>query len=146
MKFFDTIIDEHDRPRILGLTASIVNGKVKPYKIEGEIRQLERVLRAACETSSDDDVEQYATKPVESPVQLDNYQSALSDRVLKEVLQPWQDFIFDYRNGGDVYKDVRNIVKDCIDSTVSLGISASKRVAELFLKYIGRYDFSSVAL
>lgn len=137
MKFFDTI-DEEEPPRILGLTASIVNGKVKPYKIESEIKQLELVLRAACETSSDDNVEQYATKPVESQIQLIGGRSQSSDKVLEEVLQPWQDFLFDFRNCGEVCKEVRNIVKDCIDTTVSLGISAAKRVADLYLKYIGK--------
>ena len=52
-------------PKVMGLTASIVNGKVKPYKLESEIQKLERTLRSTCETSQDEDVEKYAAKPKE---------------------------------------------------------------------------------
>ena len=53
MQFFDCCPKE-THPKVMGLTASIVNGKVKPYKIESEIRKLEKTLRSTCETSNDD--------------------------------------------------------------------------------------------
>ena len=70
MKYFASVNPE-DQPRVLGLTASVVNGKVKPYKIEQAIVELERTLKASCETSSDQLVEKYATKPEENslPIQ-----------------------------------------------------------------------------
>lgn len=136
MKYFDCT-DKDKWPRILGLTASIVNGKVKPYKIESEIQQLERVLRAACETSSDDNVKKFATKPTELPITYNDGQQGNADLLMK-VLEPWQDFLLDYRSKSEVYKDAKSIVKECIDTTVALGLSASNRVAEFFLKDIGR--------
>ena len=44
---------EKDHPRILGLTASVVGKKVKPYQIPDEIKKLERTLRSVCKTASD---------------------------------------------------------------------------------------------
>lgn len=46
----------------MGLIVFIVNGKVKLYKIELEIRELEKILRLICEISCDEDVEKYVVK------------------------------------------------------------------------------------
>lgn len=40
-------------PRILGLTASILNGKCDPSELEQKIQNLERILKSNAETATD---------------------------------------------------------------------------------------------
>ncbi len=40
-------------PRILGLTASILNGKCDPSELEQKIQNLERILKSSAETATD---------------------------------------------------------------------------------------------
>lgn len=40
-------------PRILGLTASILNGKCDPSDLEQKIQNLERILKSNAETATD---------------------------------------------------------------------------------------------
>nr|XP_040055515.1 LOW QUALITY PROTEIN: endoribonuclease Dicer [Gasterosteus aculeatus aculeatus] len=53
-------------PRILGLTASILNGKCDPSELEHKIQNLERILRSNAETATDLVVlDRYASQPRE---------------------------------------------------------------------------------
>ncbi|CAI4229108.1 unnamed protein product [Auanema sp. JU1783] len=45
-------IPKDERPRMLGLTASLINDKTPPSKLERKLRKLEKVLDSAIETSS----------------------------------------------------------------------------------------------
>lgn len=40
-------------PRILGLTASILNGKCDPAELEEKIQKLEKILKSNAETATD---------------------------------------------------------------------------------------------
>lgn len=40
-------------PRVLGLTASILNGKCDPSELEQKILNLERILKSNAETATD---------------------------------------------------------------------------------------------
>ncbi|XP_008707588.1 endoribonuclease Dicer-like [Ursus maritimus] len=40
-------------PRILGLTASILNGKCDPEELEEKIQKLEKILKSNAETATD---------------------------------------------------------------------------------------------
>ena len=42
-----------EQPRILGLTAPLLNSTCDPGRLEGELRRLELVLHSAAETASD---------------------------------------------------------------------------------------------
>jgi hypothetical protein len=42
-----------EQPRILGLTAPLLNSICDPGRLEGELRRLELVLHSAAETASD---------------------------------------------------------------------------------------------
>ncbi|CAL1295864.1 unnamed protein product [Larinioides sclopetarius] len=58
-----------DMPRIFGLTASLLNGKCKPTKLEKNLRDLEMNLRSTIVTASDlTDIQKYGTDPTESIV------------------------------------------------------------------------------
>ena len=139
MKYFDGY-NEDERPRILGLTASIVDGKVKPNEIQIQIQNLEQILRAACETSNDDDdVERFATKPTEL---VEVIEDELQNHHLQKVLEPWQDFLNDFpleciSTTSESYKFAKSILKECIETMTTLGASAANRVAEDYLRDIG---------
>ncbi|RWS16251.1 endoribonuclease Dicer-like protein [Dinothrombium tinctorium] len=63
MRCFDTC---QNPPKILGLSASLINCKAKPADIKKMIKELEKTLRATCETASDlRTVTKYGTKPEE---------------------------------------------------------------------------------
>lgn len=144
MKYFPTYNrDEH--PRVLGLTASIVNGKVKPCKIEieKEILTLERTLRASCETSSDECVGQYATKPTEychpfsTLEDVSAQEKELQAHLQQEVLEPWDEFLIDVQDVSDAMKRSKSIVKECVETLEVLGASAVNRVAVYFIDITG---------
>ncbi|XP_072221007.1 endoribonuclease Dicer [Leuresthes tenuis] len=63
MKLFE---DRTCGPRILGLTASILNGKCDPSELEQKIQNLERILKSNAETATDLVVlDRYASQPRE---------------------------------------------------------------------------------
>lgn len=146
MQFFDCCRREA-HPKVMGLTASIVNGKVKPYKIESEIRELEKTLRSTCETSHDEDVEKFAAKPKEEVLTFSN--RAVDDdtnlliTILTDVLRPGIDFLGDCRvSARDVL--VKNAhwyakfaLRECQDTLQELGPWAACQVAGYLIKDLG---------
>uniref|UniRef100_A0A158Q8D5 Endoribonuclease dcr-1 n=1 Tax=Elaeophora elaphi TaxID=1147741 RepID=A0A158Q8D5_9BILA len=55
-----------DRPRILGLTASLINSKVPPNSLERLLEKLERIMHCSIETASDlVSISKYGAKPKE---------------------------------------------------------------------------------
>lgn len=63
-------------PRVLGLTASILNGKCDPSELEQKIQNLERILRSNAETATD-------------LVVLDRYNKPLYDLYEDDLLCLW---------------------------------------------------------
>uniref|UniRef100_A0A672QYG8 ribonuclease III n=1 Tax=Sinocyclocheilus grahami TaxID=75366 RepID=A0A672QYG8_SINGR len=75
-------------PRILGLTASILNGKCDPCDLEEKIQNLEKILQSSAETATDLVVlDRYASQPREVVLDCGLYQdqSGLSERLLNEL-------------------------------------------------------------
>uniref|UniRef100_A0AAR2JDF8 ribonuclease III n=1 Tax=Pygocentrus nattereri TaxID=42514 RepID=A0AAR2JDF8_PYGNA len=75
-------------PRILGLTASILNGKCDPSDLEEKIQNLEKILKSNAETATDLVVlDRYASQPREVVLDCGPYQdkSGLSERLLSEL-------------------------------------------------------------
>uniref|UniRef100_A0A674F5F3 ribonuclease III n=1 Tax=Salmo trutta TaxID=8032 RepID=A0A674F5F3_SALTR len=75
-------------PRILGLTASILNGKCDPSELEQKIQNLERILRSNAETATDLVVlDRYASQPREVVLDCGPYldKSGLSECLLSEL-------------------------------------------------------------
>ncbi|KAG8191987.1 hypothetical protein JTE90_002257 [Oedothorax gibbosus] len=65
MKCFD-VCNLENQPRILGLSASLVNNRCKPFKIENQINTLESILRSSVETANDlTALSKYGSKPKE---------------------------------------------------------------------------------
>ncbi|GBM53432.1 Endoribonuclease Dcr-1 [Araneus ventricosus] len=84
MKCFDVCSPEN-QPRILGLSASLINSKCQPLRIEHEIKQLESVLISSVETASDlTALSKYGSKPKEFIAIYDSYSE--DDPVLTNVI------------------------------------------------------------
>lgn len=65
MKCFD-VCSLENQPRILGLSASLINNKCQPVRIEYQIRLLESILRSSVETANDlTALSKYGSKPKE---------------------------------------------------------------------------------
>lgn len=65
MNFFD-VCNLEDQPRILGLSASLVNNSCNPSKIECQIKLLESILKSSVETANDlTALSKYGSKPKE---------------------------------------------------------------------------------
>ena len=137
-------------PKVMGLTASIVNGKVKPYKIESEIQELERTLRSTCETSQDKDVEKYAVKPEELVL---DYPSQSTDenvniliQILSDVLEPGIDFLRGLKTNNDenahrCAKLAKSALSECKETLYDLGPWAAFKVAEYLIEDLGMVLF-----
>uniref|UniRef100_A0A8C0V7S5 ribonuclease III n=1 Tax=Cyanistes caeruleus TaxID=156563 RepID=A0A8C0V7S5_CYACU len=75
-------------PRILGLTASILNGKCDPAELEEKIQKLEKILKSNAETATDLVVlDRYTSQPCEIVVDCGPYtdKSGLYGRLLMEL-------------------------------------------------------------
>ncbi|KAM9842494.1 endoribonuclease Dicer isoform 2-T2 [Aulostomus maculatus] len=85
MKLFE---DCSCSPRILGLTASILNGKCDPSELEQKIQNLEHILKSNAETATDLVVlDRYASQPREVVLDCGPYvdKSGLSSRLQAEL-------------------------------------------------------------
>ena len=136
-----------DLPKIMGLTASVVNGKVKPHSLESEIKELERTLRATCETSQDEEVERFAARPKEKVVVFSQHEIhddlIVLIRILQDVLEPGMDFLTDCRvsrNVGhlsDAHWYAKAVLRECKEILLELGPFAAKKVAESLIRDLG---------
>lgn len=80
--------DFNERPRILGLTASILNGKCSPHTVETQMKNLEKTLYSRIQTAADlNAVNRYATKPKEVIVVCDPFpEDGLLERKVAETV------------------------------------------------------------
>ena len=134
---------EADYPKIMGLTASVVNKKVKPGKIESEIQELECTLRSTCETSQDEDVGKFASKPNEQIIQFSNANFDNSTVILlqklQEVLRPGMNYLRDYEVQGDgpswdAQSFALSALTECQEILSEMGPWAANKVAGYLIK------------
>ena len=135
-------------PKVMGLTALIVNGKVKPYKLESEIQKLELTLRSTCETSQDEDVEKYAAKPKELvliyPSQSTDENTNILIGKMSEVLKPGIRFLCDCRVSRideNAHWYAKFALRECKETLDELGPWAAFKVAEYLIKDLGMVQF-----
>ncbi|GFT77874.1 endoribonuclease Dicer [Nephila pilipes] len=84
LKCFSTLLPKK-MPRIFGLSASLLNGKCKPTKLEKNLRDLEMTLRSTIVTASDIlDLQKYGTDPDEFVIMYSKYEINNSG-LLKEL-------------------------------------------------------------
>ena len=135
-----------DHPKIMGLTASVVNKKVKPWNIESEMRELECTLRSTCETSQDEEVEKFAAKPNELVLKFSNADiddnTKMLIQILQDVLSPGMGFLLDCkvrREGpsGNAHWYAKYTFRECQETLSELGPWAANKVAGHLIKDLG---------
>ena len=134
---------ETDHPKIMGLTASVVNKKVKPWQIESEIQELECTLRSTCETSQDEDVGKFASKPNEQIIQFSNANFDDSTIILlqklQDVLRPEINYLGDYEVRGNglslaAHSFALSALTECQEILSEMGPWAANKVAGYLIK------------
>ena len=145
MQRFDS--KKADNPKILGLTASVVNEKVKDFgNLESEIRELECTLQSTCETSQDEEVARFAAKPREVVLTYSNDNmmddSHILIQILQDVLAPGVEFLEDckvLRKGPlkKAFRCAKSALMECQDTLRGLGPWACNRVAGYLIKDLG---------
>ena len=145
-RFGDCKRDEY--PKIMGLTASVVNKKVKFLTdVVTGIEELERTLRSTCETSQDEEVEKFAAKPMEVVMTFSNNsideESSILIQILQEVLSPALEFLQDCRVPRDetlvwnAHWYAKFALRECYETLSELGPWAANRVAGYLIMDLG---------
>ncbi len=125
MRIFDSCW-EHELPRVLGLSASLIPSKCKPGELEEKIKMLEETLRCRADAAKDlEEVAKYATNPDE---RIDYYSSSSHDGQvleLKRILEVPVDFLNALKKEqkkSAVYERVKLYLDDCFHILQSLGV------------------------
>ena len=136
-----------DNPKILGLTASVVNEKVKDFgNLESEIRELECTLQSTCETSQDEEVARFAAKPREEVLTYSNDDMVNDSHILiqnlQNVLEPGLKFLEDCRVSRkeplwNAFRCAKSALMECQEILQMLGPWACNRVAGYLNKDLG---------
>lgn len=119
-----TDFPQEDRPRILGLSASLLAKKVKPGELEKGVKALESTLMSTAKTSQDlQEVAKYATQPMES---VSYYKPSTDDATteLRAILTPSVNFLkqkIAMRQTGKLAVIAKEVVTDLYDILIELG-------------------------
>ncbi|XP_071894438.1 endoribonuclease Dicer isoform X1 [Anas platyrhynchos] len=133
-------------PRILGLTASILNGKCDPAELEEKIQKLEKILKSNAETATDLVVlDRYTSQPCEIVVDCGPYtdKSGLYGRLLKELDEALH-FLNDcnisvHSKERDSTLISKQILSDCRAVLVVLGPWCADKVAGMMVRELQKY-------
>ncbi|XP_039110487.1 endoribonuclease Dicer [Hyaena hyaena] len=133
-------------PRILGLTASILNGKCDPEELEEKIQKLEKILKSNAETATDLVVlDRYTSQPCEIVVDCGPFtdRSGLYGRLLLE-LEEALSFINDcnisaHSKERDSTLISKQILSDCRAVLVVLGPWCADKVAGMMVRELQKY-------
>ena len=122
---------EHERPRILGLSASLLGQKVKPGELESGIKGLESILMCRARTAPDlTEVIKYATNPTEKIVKYSNLCGPVENQ-LKHILTSPLKFLHHQKRNGKLEEIAENVLHNLLNILVELGpASASEFVTE----------------
>lgn len=113
MRFFDSFAQSDQPPRVLGLTAALVQGKCRAHEVEKRITQLERILHCRAQTSQDlMTVEKFATRPVEHII---TFNSNHDDQKFINVFAIPIQFLADFpkMSKSSIYDMVKDMLVDC---------------------------------
>uniref|UniRef100_A0A4W5JGP7 ribonuclease III n=1 Tax=Hucho hucho TaxID=62062 RepID=A0A4W5JGP7_9TELE len=133
-------------PRILGVTASILNGKCDPSELEKKIQNLERILRSNAETATDLVVlDRYASQPREVVLDCGPYldKSGLSECLLSELDEALH-FLNDCnitvpREDRDPTFITKQVLRDCRAVLLVLGPWCADKVAGIMVRELQKY-------
>ncbi|XP_031435633.1 endoribonuclease Dicer isoform X2 [Clupea harengus] len=133
-------------PRILGLTASILNGKCDPSELEQKILNLERILKSSAETATDLVVlDRYASQPREVVLDCGPFvdKSGLSERLLTELDEALH-FLNDcnlpaQREDRDPTFISKQVLTDCRAVLAVLGPWCADKAAGIMVRELQKY-------
>lgn len=133
-------------PRILGLTASILNGKCDPCDLEEKIQNLEKILQSNAETATDLVVlDRYASQPREVVLDCGLYQddSGLTERLLRELDEALH-FLNDcnltaHREDRDPTFISKQVLNDCRAVLTVLGPWCADKAAGIMVRELQKY-------
>ena len=115
-------LSEHERPHILGLSASIISGKCKPGQLIEKLRALEETLHCRIETARDlSEVAMYATNPDEVLWPYGSRPISSSVPQLKASLDSLLEYLGKARNAGEL----KAIVEDCVYVLEQVSVSSA---------------------
>jgi len=124
MRFFNFLAQSADQlPRVLGLTAALIQGKCRAFEVEKRITQLETVLQCRAQTSQDlVTVRKFATKPEEHLISFNSNQD--DQRLINVFTTPIQ-FLADFskQSKSPVYDFVKDLLIDCSQVLEEVGSS-----------------------
>lgn len=150
MKCLDSCLPG-SHPRVLGLTASILNNKCRsPTALERSLKDLEGTLHSTVETASDMIMaDLYGTKPEEILNECETYidSTGLVEEI-GSILAATLDFIVDFRVTEDEdfvgEKDPRSgaklVLSECSHILHELGPWCAARVAQAFAKQLAKVE------
>ncbi|XP_077476577.1 endoribonuclease Dicer isoform X2 [Stigmatopora argus] len=140
------LFDDNGSPRILGLTASILNGNCDPTDLEQKIQTLEQVLKSNAETATDLVVlDRYASQPREVVLDCGPYldKKGLAARLQVE-LDEALNFLNDYNisiaredKGPTVIS--RQVLSDCRAVLQVLGPWCADKAAGIMVRELQKY-------
>ncbi|XP_069576855.1 endoribonuclease Dicer [Brachyistius frenatus] len=133
-------------PRVLGLTASILNGKCDPSELEQKIQNLERILKSNAETATDLVVlDRYASQPREVVLDCGPYvdKSGLSSRLQAELDEALH-FLHDCqisaaREDRDPTFISKQVLSDCRAVLQVLGPWCADKAAGIMVRELQKY-------
>ncbi|XP_075387941.1 endoribonuclease Dicer [Tenrec ecaudatus] len=133
-------------PRILGLTASILNGKCDPEELEEKIQKLEKILKSNAETATDLVVlDRYTCQPCEIVADCGPFadRSGLYERLRLE-LEEALSFVNDcnvpaHSRERDSTFISRQILSDCRAVLTVLGPWCADKVAGMMVRELQKY-------
>eukprot|EP00794_Sanderia_malayensis_P019899 gene19899-21843_t len=139
-------------PRVMGLTASIINKKPKKSVnmhayLDNSMKDLECRMRAACVTCADPNAAaNFATKPEESvhdcpPTPFDTWDAVGElDEMIGEQLYSADDFLVKLKSSKEISKDVRDLgismIKELNEIRNSLGLWSTYNAAKIIHKVL----------
>ncbi|XP_041132494.1 endoribonuclease Dicer-like [Polyodon spathula] len=133
-------------PRILGLTASILNGKCDPSELEEKILNLERILKSSAETATDLVVlDRYSSQPREVVLDCGPYvdKSGLCERLFNELDEALR-FLNDcnvsaLREDRDPTFISKQVLSDCQAVLTVLGPWCADKVVGIMVRELQKY-------
>ena len=145
MRLFDVLAQSDQLPRVLGLTAALIQGKCRAFEVEKRITQLEKVLQCRAQTTQDlVTVHKFATRPDEHIITFNSNQD--DQRLINVFTTPIQ-FLADFpkRSKSSIYDIVKDLLVDCNEVLEEVGSTILYKLIEECncLNYLESYRSSA---
>ncbi|KAL1418945.1 hypothetical protein MTO96_005486 [Rhipicephalus appendiculatus] len=122
------VLEPHERPRVLGLTASVINSKATEHQVERKVHDLEMALHSRVLTvSNQQSMARYGTKPVEVLVE---HQSTGSPSICGIEVPTFPTFRPETSQGQEMDRRLRSLTKVLQDMGVWCGHLAVEVIME----------------